>query len=57
VLDLGVLAPRAWPEVLEHDGPLQLADHLVYGCVVARSLSRKGRRSCPGASPSSSPPT
>jgi hypothetical protein len=59
VLDLRVLAPRVWPEVLEHDGPLQLADHLAYGVVVALVLSGSGngRRSCPGASLSSSPAT
>jgi hypothetical protein len=40
-LNFRVLAPRLWPEVLRHDSPVQLLDHLAYGVVLAWPARRR----------------
>ena len=43
-LDFKVIAPRRYPELVELDSPVQLADHLAYGVtVVAAARCLAGR--------------
>jgi hypothetical protein len=54
LVDFRVVAPRAWPEILRWDGPLQVADNVAYGLALVaadRMLSggAGGRRRPPAA--------